>query len=1381
MIVFNRLFAIRISLAVVALGMSCLPSSAQQHSGFMLPSFKQEPPRVAQYPLKTDRLFYSDSDIEIARRNITANTGAKRIANDIINAADYWVGWEDQAILDLMADARVPRAFDLNATGCPIHGAEVFNKGGAYPWIVDPKHPFQVKCPIGSEVFPANDYATYYKSGSIEKSTSDTSYVDEGWGWVAPDGERYWFVAYANHWVWHRHVMPGILNLARAYQLTGNTAYAHKAALMLHRVAEVYPSMNYEEQSRYGLMMKARNSVYRGKIVNAIWETFLVLTGAEAYDAVWGSIDDNLALQQHLGKTGQEIRAYIEANYLEEALRAFEANKVLGNFGMHQSAVLAVGLARQHADLGKYIHLLLEDPGETRSKMGINYALYNQVFRDGFPLESPQYNSLWIRYLAVMANFLRKQGVDLYKSPKLKHILDAPIQSLAIGRYTPALGDGSDVLGDITGQNSETYQAAYSAWGDSTYIAWLNQSEDEYFTTYESLFRTPVGRENTTSEGRLLPPAGSRLFAGYGLGILNDRADETALAIKYGMHYAHYHWDFLNFELFANGQKMMPDLGYPDAMNNYVRGIYTWSKNTVSHNTVVVDKIRQNSNRPGVLHHFSEGDFVQSIDVESKAYQHVNQYRRNLVLVSGNENERYVVDFFHLQGGGQHDYSLHGPPGEASFSSGSWSAIQPGTFAGPDVELGQIYDNDLLEKSGDSIGYSGYGGSGFQHLFNVRRLDQGKPILAFKHINDSSAQLRIHVMPSEGQTVYTADAYDKPRAKNHLLKYMLATRKSVDSKPLSSTFVGVFETFNADPFILSVKQVDPDSGHGTAIAVSRSGALDLIIRDTLNSTKVFQHYGIKTDANTAVITLDSNHIPQRVYFTDGTFLDVNGRVFESHPIQGTVLQVNLEHNEMTVALDSIESGAARNSLSGVFHLTNAYRTTVHPATAVFESESIMRLKLKDDLLVGYFGVAGLDGKDITTDSELNFHQHYAGTAMLTETHEYIAQVVKADRKKVFTDQPDHAKLTKGDKVWLTNAWKGDRVTFKTVFSWRKENDERLSKLLAYTDEKGRERKVQTLADWQKKRDQVLAGMQLVMGDLPDTSGLGVPQVQVISQEKRAGYTRFNIRYLAAPDEWVSAFLYVPKSSGKKKQHPAMLVLHSTGGAGKGIVDGEGKLPNRAYAKELAEKGYVVIAPDYPSFGDLKDYDFSADRYASGTMKAIFNHIRAIDLLVARTDVDANRIGVIGHSLGGHNAIFVGGFDERLKVVVSSCGWTLFDHYDIGEAGTKAYGGKLGPWAQDRYMPLLRQRYGLEPARVPFDFDEAIAAIAPRAFYSNSPVGDQNFAIEGVTAGIAYVGEVYQFLGAGAYLHVAYPEAGHDFPYETRMEAYAFIDRILNTN
>lgn len=161
------------------------------------------------------------------------------------------------------------------------------------------------------------------------------------------------------------------------------------------------------------------------------------------------------------------------------------------------------------------------------------------------------------------------------------------------------------------------------------------------------------------------------------------------------------------------------------------------------------------------------------------------------------------------------------------------------------------------------------------------------------------------------------------------------------------------------------------------------------------------------------------------------------------------------------------------------------------------------------------------------------------------------------------------------------------------------------------------------------------------------------------------YIRYTINFEVAPSEKVFAYLYRPKNISKLL--PAILALHGTGAEGKKIIDGAAGIKNRAYAKELAERGgYVVIAPDYPSMGELGNYDFAKDRYNSGTMKGIYNHISCIDLLQSLPYVDKKRIGVIGHSLGGHNALFVAAFDPRIKVVVSSCGWTLFDYYHAGE-------------------------------------------------------------------------------------------------------------------
>lgn len=321
-------------------------------------------------------------------------------------------------------------------------------------------------------------------------------------------------------------------------------------------------------------------------------------------------------------------------------------------------------------------------------------------------------------------------------------------------------------------------------------------------------------------------------------------------------------------------------------------------------------------------------------------------------------------------------------------------------------------------------------------------------------------------------------------------------------------------------------------------------------------------------------------------------------------------------------------------------------------------------------------------------------------------------------------------------------------------------------LRVWRDAQG-EHPVNTPDDWAKRRAHILLGMQQAMGKLPDRAHLPPLDVQVSETFDGPTFTRYKLSFAADSGDRVPCYLFVPKGLDGRRV-PGILALHQTTPIGKAEPAGLGPRENLHYGLELAKRGYVVVAPDYPSFGDYS-YDFDADRYTSGSMKGIFNHMRAVDLLCARPEVDPARIGAIGHSLGGHNAMFVGLFDERIQVIVSSCGWTPFHNY---------YGGKLDGWTSDRYVPAIREVYGLDPDRVPFDMYEIVAGFAPRAFFSVSPLHDDNFDVEGVRKVIAGARGIYELLGAADRLQVRYPDGPHDFPPQERFEAYAFIDRIL---
>lgn len=253
-----------------------------------------------------------------------------------------------------------------------------------------------------------------------------------------------------------------------------------------------------------------------------------------------------------------------------------------------------------------------------------------------------------------------------------------------------------------------------------------------------------------------------------------------------------------------------------------------------------------------------------------------------------------------------------------------------------------------------------------------------------------------------------------------------------------------------------------------------------------------------------------------------------------------------------------------------------------------------------------------------------------------------------------------------------------------------------------------------------------------------------------------------ITFLGEPEDPVPAYLMIPKK--RSKRAPAMLCLHQTVRIGKAEPAGFGGNPNLHYARELAARGYVTLAPDYPNFGDYK-FDPYAHGYASATMKGIRNHMRSIDVLESFPEVDRRRIGSIGHSLGGHNTLFLAAFEPRLRAMVTSCGFTSFPKYK---------GGDLTGWSHKGYMPRIAERYGKDPKQMPFDFPELLASLAPRPLFINAPVGDTNFDVGGVKDCVEHARAVYP----PERLVAVHPDCGHEFPPEIRRQAYRFLDRWL---
>jgi hypothetical protein len=301
-------------------------------------------------------------------------------------------------------------------------------------------------------------------------------------------------------------------------------------------------------------------------------------------------------------------------------------------------------------------------------------------------------------------------------------------------------------------------------------------------------------------------------------------------------------------------------------------------------------------------------------------------------------------------------------------------------------------------------------------------------------------------------------------------------------------------------------------------------------------------------------------------------------------------------------------------------------------------------------------------------------------------------------------------------------------------------------------------------------------MQAIMGKLPGPEKRCPLEMKVEEEVDCGGHVRRLITYASEPGSRVPAYLLVPKDvlGGKAGRVPAVLCLHGTDNVvGHGVVVGLGTRPNRQYASELAERGYVTLAPNYPLLAKYQP-DIAALGWESGTLKAVWDNIRGLDLLESLPYVKSGALGTIGHSLGGHNSVFTAVFDERLKVVVSSCGLDSFLDYYRGDE--KVWQPQKG-WTQTRYMPRLSDYRG-RLGEIPFDFSELIGALAPRDVLIVAPVGDTNFRAESVDRIIAAARPVYALYGHPERLRLEHPEGGHDFPPAMREKAYALFDAVL---
>ncbi len=326
----------------------------------------------------------------------------------------------------------------------------------------------------------------------------------------------------------------------------------------------------------------------------------------------------------------------------------------------------------------------------------------------------------------------------------------------------------------------------------------------------------------------------------------------------------------------------------------------------------------------------------------------------------------------------------------------------------------------------------------------------------------------------------------------------------------------------------------------------------------------------------------------------------------------------------------------------------------------------------------------------------------------------------------------------------------------------------VKELLSYNNEP-----IITVDQWQKKREDIINRLYQTIGVPPVERNTRT--IKVIDEEELTLYIRRKICYTVGDGDCITAYVLIPHSTFA----PAVVAMHQTVNSGKEEVVGLTSSNDYAYGDELAKRGYVVIAPDYVTAGERiypGEHAFESkpfyEKYPDWSMvgKNMEDSMAAVDGLCTLDCVNKDKIGVIGHSLGGHNALFAMAVDDRITVGVSNCGMSVFSEEEL----------RL-EWSLNDgyiYIPKLRQ-YFLNNEEPPFDIHEVAALIAPRPFlnissYYDKAYGNQEFLAE---VGVQLY-RVYALYGEQSHFSYFMHGNDHSFLYYARSLAYEWLDRFL---
>jgi hypothetical protein len=812
--------------------------------------------------------FVTVEQVENARRNVERYAWAAEQREQAIVHAERWASLSDEQLWGMVTGQMIGRSTNTSILkGCPVCNDTGVQGGGSFQTDVI-GDPWKIECSSCGVKLPTNDFGAFYESGKGEDSYFDPSRadrsllfntdhpdpddplhqfcVDDGFGWMNEEGESFKLVGFYGHYGIWSEIGRAVKAFKEAYLLTGDVSYARKAGLMLARIADVYPNMDWSFWAKHGFYNSDGLSG-RGRIYGRIWEPSLLKIFTECYDAVRDAWDDGDSLFEFLHAkqnahglqvqdSVDELCTHFDDHVLREAIDAIVVGDIHHNEPGDQTTMAILAIALDAEDTDDWLDWIFQ-PGYLMGHEPVGghipQLFAGEIDRDGVGSEAaPGYSLGWLRWpLGMMAldgllesrqDYTRHRVRDFARYEKM---FLAPIRLTAQGKFVPSIGDsgstGSPGLGGIT---VEHCVGGFELYGDPVYAQMayhllkgdLEEVRGEIFDKAPESIRDRIV-EVVEREGPLA--LDTDVMTGYGLALLRDGAgdSERTLWLYYGRNTGHGHTDRLNLGLYGFGLDLLPDLGYPEHARVWPTR-NGWSNHTVSHNTVMVDRSNQVGTYSGKIGFVGLSENVQAIGVSSPdVYPQCSEYNRTSALVRVSEDDFYVIDLFGVMGGESHHFLFHAAEGDVVTEGLDLEAQEKGTYAGEDVGFGEFYDGEVED----------YKGSGFQYLYDVRRCAHPEDIVSvdwtvkdtWKLLPESEASdkpeltdlhLRWNLLSPPGEVSLCHG--DPPQNKGNNPRRL--TYGVIASENTRSSFLSLIEAYKSNRVVNAICELEVTGGEG---------------------------------------------------------------------------------------------------------------------------------------------------------------------------------------------------------------------------------------------------------------------------------------------------------------------------------------------------------------------------------------------------------------------------------------------------------------------------------------------------------------------------------------------------------------------------------------